>query len=128
MSEQAEIDLDHLLSMTGGDADLAEEVIDIFRQQAEIWSRLLDPQAPAAQWADAAHTLKGAALSVGAHALAEQCAKAETAGRDLPPSPAGASILLNEVKDSLAATLDACGRASHALSRPGLRASKAANS
>ena len=125
---KTEIDLDQLLLMTGGDVDLAEEVIDIFRQQAEIWSRLLDPKAPAQQWADAAHTLKGAALSIGADDLAEACRKAEEAGRDLPPSPAGAALLLNEVKDALTATLEACGRATHALSRPGLRASKASNS
>lgn len=128
MSKQTEIDLDHLLSMTGGDADLAEEVIDIFRQQAEIWSRLLDPRAPASQWSDAAHTLKGAALSIGAHELAGVCEKAEQAGRDLPPTTAGAALLLNDVKDEIAATLEACGRATHALSKPGLRASKASNS
>ncbi len=128
MHAQAEIDLDHLLSMTGGDADLAEEVIDIFREQAAIWSRLLDPRADASQWADAAHTLKGAALSIGADDLAEACRKAETAGRDLPPSVAGAALLLNEVKDQIAMTLEACGRATHALSRPGLRALKASNS
>lgn len=128
MSIQTEIDIKHLLSMTGGDADLAEEVIDIFRQQAEIWSRLLDPRAPAAQWADAAHTLKGAALSIGANELADSCQAAERAGRDLPPSTAGAALLLNEVKDHLTATLEACGRATHALSKPGLRASKASNS
>ena len=128
MSNEVEIDLEHLLSMTGGDADLAEEVIDIFRQQAEIWSRLLDPRASASQWADAAHTLKGAALSIGAHELAESCKIAETAGREVPPSVAGAALLLNDVKSALALTLEACGRASHALSRPGLRASKASNS
>lgn len=127
MSEPARIDLDldHLMAMTGGDPDLAEEVLDIFRHQVEIWSRLLDPRAPASQWADAAHTLKGAALSIGAHELAESCATTERAGRDLPPSPAGASLMLNEIKDLIAATIEACGRASYALSRPGLRASKA---
>ncbi|MEQ8559208.1 MAG: Hpt domain-containing protein [Henriciella sp.] len=128
MAETTDLDLDHLLSMTGGDVDLAEEVIDIFRQQVEIWSRLLDPRAPASQWADAAHTLKGAALSIGAHELAERCRVAEQTGREVPPTPAGAALLLNDVKDEIAATLDACGRAVHALSRPGLRASKASNS
>ncbi|WP_300376948.1 Hpt domain-containing protein [Henriciella sp.] len=128
MAEQADLDLDHLLSMTGGDADLAEEVIGIFRHQVEIWARLLDPRAPADQWADAAHTLKGAALSIGAHELAERCRVAEEAGRDLPPSAAGAALILNEVKDEISATLEACSRASHQLSRPGRRASNAPNS
>lgn len=128
MSTASEIDIDHLLSMTGGDIDLAEEVIDIFCQQVDIWSRMLNPAAPASQWADAAHTLKGAALSIGAHELAERCQAAETAGRDLPPSAAGAALLLNDIKDEIAATLEACSRAVHTLSRPGLRASKASNS
>lgn len=122
------IDIDHLMSMTGGDADLADEVIGIFQQQAQIWSRLLDPRADPSQWADAAHTLKGAALSIGASDLADSCQKAERAGRTDPPSPAGAALLLNEVKDHLARTLEACSRVSHALSRPGLRASNASNS
>ena len=128
MTSQTDLDIDHLLSMTGGDADLAEEVIGIFHHQVEIWARLLDPRAPASQWADAAHTLKGAALSIGAHTLAEKCAAAEQAGREVPPTPAGAALLLNDIKDELSVTLEACGRASHQLSRPGLRASNAPNS
>ena len=122
------IDIDHLLSMTGGDADLADEVIGIFQQQAQIWSRMLDPRAEPSQWADAAHTLKGAALSIGASDLAAACEAAEQAGRNTPPSPAGAALLLNDVKDQLNRALEACSRVSHALSRPGLRASKASNS
>ncbi|MAN72929.1 MAG: phosphotransferase [Henriciella sp.] len=125
---QTPIDIDHLLSMTGGDADLADEVLGIFQEQARIWSRMLDPRAEASHWADAAHTLKGAALSVGAHDLAESCQRAERAGRENPPTPAGAALLLNEVKDELSRALEACSRVSHALSRPGLRASKASNS
>ena len=123
------INIDHLLSMTGGDADLADEIIGIFRQQAEIWSRLLDPRADATQWADAVHTLKGSALSIGAEQLAEVCKIAESAGRSAePPSQAGAALLLNDVKDELGHTLEACSKVAHALSRPGLRAAKASNS
>ena len=128
MADTRELDMDHLLAMTGGDADLAEEVIGIFRHQVDMWARMLDPQAPASQWADAAHTLKGAALSIGANELAERCSEAEQAGRDLPPSPAGAALLLGAVKDEIGLTLEACGRAVHRLSRPGFRASKASNS
>ena len=39
------LDREHLKAMTGGDNDLAVEVIEIFRHQAEIWSRMLDPHA-----------------------------------------------------------------------------------
>ena len=125
----AELDLEHLLAMTGGDADLAEEVIGIFRHQVEIWSRLLDPRAPSSQWADAAHTLKGAALSIGAQELAETCSIAEKAGRDeAPPTPAGAALLLNDIKDQIGETLEACSRTVHRLSQSGFNASNASNS
>ncbi|MEM8615622.1 MAG: hypothetical protein AAGF20_01680 [Pseudomonadota bacterium] len=60
------LDIDHLLDMAGGDPELADEVLDIFRNQATTWGRLLDAAGPQSQWADAAHTLKGAALSIGA--------------------------------------------------------------
>ena len=49
------LDRNHLMAMTGGDKALALEVIDIFREQAAIWSRLMDPHADPKQWADAAH-------------------------------------------------------------------------
>jgi HPt (histidine-containing phosphotransfer) domain-containing protein len=98
--------------MTGGDTELSLEVIDIFREQAQLWSRLLDPRAEARQWADAAHTLKGASLGIGALKLAAACERAEKAGRsDTAPSPAHASVLLGDVKDALGETLEAAARA-----------------
>jgi HPt (histidine-containing phosphotransfer) domain-containing protein len=63
------IDVSQLETMTGGDAELAVEALGIFRQSAELWGRMLDPHAEAAQWADAAHGIKGAARSVGLMAL-----------------------------------------------------------
>lgn len=106
------LDLDHLSAMTGGDPELSLEVIGIFREQAQLWSRLLDPRAEARQWADAAHTLKGASLGIGALKLAAACERAEKAGRsDTPPSPAHASVLLGDVKDALGETLEAAARA-----------------
>lgn len=83
------LDREHLQAMTGGDNDLAVEVIEIFRHQAEIWSRMLDPHAEASQWADAAHTLKGASLGIGAILLASKCEKAEKAGRSETPQRHG---------------------------------------
>ena len=56
------LDRDHLKTMTGGDTALALEVIEIFREQTGLWMRLMDPKAEPKQWADAAHTLKGACL------------------------------------------------------------------
>lgn len=116
------LDLDHLSAMTGADNALSLEVIEIFREQAQLWSRLLDPRAEASQWADAAHTLKGASLSLGALKLAAACERAETAGRsEAPPSPAHASVLLGDVKDALGETLEAAARAAYALASPGTR-------
>ncbi|MCF6328771.1 MAG: Hpt domain-containing protein [Henriciella sp.] len=123
-----DIDLDHLLAMAGGDPELADEVLDIFRNQAASWGRLLDASLPAQQWADAAHTLKGAALSIGAHELARACQAAEALGRSGDASHIQAATLISDVKTGLAVTLEACARASHELSKPGLRASKDENS
>lgn len=122
------IDLQHLLSMTGGDPELAEEILEIFRQQSSSWGRLLDPNLPDRQWADAAHTIKGAALSIGADDLAQACLTAETFGRSGDASRVQAAVALGDVKSEMNYALEAAARASHALSRPGLRASKDANS
>ncbi len=80
MAENAAIDLEHLQRYSGGDADLEAEVFALFRQQVEMWSRLLDPKADQESWASAAHSLKGSARSIGAHGLARACEKAEISG------------------------------------------------
>ncbi|MEH6410223.1 MAG: Hpt domain-containing protein [Hyphomonas sp.] len=114
------LDRDHLTAMTGGDTSLAVEVIDIFRHQAEIWSRLLDPRADASQWADAAHTLKGASLGIGAVRLASVCGRAERLGRaETPPSVTAAAVMLGDVKDTLGDTLEAVARLAHELASSG---------
>jgi len=122
------IDLDHLLVMAGGDPELADEVLDIFRNQAASWGRLLDASLPADQWADAAHTLKGAALSIGAHEFAKTCQAAEALGRSGDVNRVQAATAISDIKTGLAETIEACARASYELSKPGLRASKDENS
>ena len=110
------LDLEHLAAMTGNDTALSLEVIGIFREQAQLWSRLLDPMSEARQWADAAHTLKGASLSIGALKLAAACERAEKAGRgETAPSKAHASVLLSDVKEALGETLEAAARAAYDL-------------
>jgi HPt (histidine-containing phosphotransfer) domain-containing protein len=114
------LDRDHLKAMTGGDQSLAIEVIEIFRHQAEIWSRLLDPMADASQWADAAHTLKGASLGIGALRLASICERAERLGRgEATPSRTAAAVMLGDVKDILGDTLEVVARAAYELASPG---------
>jgi HPt (histidine-containing phosphotransfer) domain-containing protein len=73
------VDFAHLESYAAGDDALIEEVLELFREQLALWLRLLDPNGPQQGWRDAAHTLKGSALGVGAFALAETCDAAETA-------------------------------------------------
>jgi HPt (histidine-containing phosphotransfer) domain-containing protein len=67
----------HLERYAGHDQALVDEVLSLFREQASLWLRLLDPAAPGEAWRDAAHSLKGSALGVGAFALADECEAAE---------------------------------------------------
>ena len=123
------IDTEHLLNMTGGDADLADEVLDIFRNQSETWGRLLSANLPQKEWADAAHTLKGAALSIGALEFADSCAAVETKGRgEETVTQLHAATILSALKDELGQVIEACALASYELSKPGLRRSKDSNS
>lgn len=116
------IDPDHVSVMTGGDPSLAIEVIDIFRQQTDVWARMLDASLPAKQWADAAHSLKGSALSMGAVRLAEACAKAEKLGRrdaEQAVSPAEAGLAMADVKDEIGPVIEASAKLAHQLSLSG---------
>jgi HPt (histidine-containing phosphotransfer) domain-containing protein len=80
------IDRAHLDRMTGGDQTLALEVLGLFREQGELWLRLLEPDTATADWAVAAHTIKGAARGIGAWSLGEVCGAAEAAASQSPLS------------------------------------------
>jgi len=71
------VDFDVLEGFTANDPAVIEEVLNLFREQAEIWSGMLDARSPG--WRDAAHTVKGAAAGIGAHTLARVCGEAEVA-------------------------------------------------
>lgn len=71
----------HFALMTGDDPALQAEILAIFRVQAQLWRRLLIPDAPTVTWADAAHTAKGSARGLGLWRLAEACEHAERLGR-----------------------------------------------
>jgi HPt (histidine-containing phosphotransfer) domain-containing protein len=109
------IDLERLREMTGGDAEIAAEVLGIFRAQADMWGRMLEPGAGAGTWADACHTIKGAASSVGAMALADACARAEALGKGGGATPAQAGVALSEVKDRLGEAIEAIAVLEHKL-------------
>jgi len=73
------IDHDHLAAQTGGDPALAREILDLFAGQCRtLLAGIADPNRPARERADLAHTLKGSALGVGAGAVATASANLET--------------------------------------------------
>ncbi|NBB15458.1 Hpt domain-containing protein [Caulobacter sp. SLTY] len=78
------VDFPYLEGFAAGDAGVVEEVLNLFREQAAIWSRMLEPGNPG--WRDAVHTIKGAARGVGAFALGEVCERAEADGAGVLPS------------------------------------------
>jgi HPt (histidine-containing phosphotransfer) domain-containing protein len=75
------VDQAHLNRMTGGDQDLATEVLGLFREQWDLWVRLLDPTTDTLDWGNAAHTIKGSARGIGAWQLGEVCGGAEEDAR-----------------------------------------------
>ena len=95
------VDFGHLESFAAGDTALIEEVLSMFREQAALWVRLLDPSGPHESWRDAAHTLKGASLGIGAFQLAQACDAAES-GSD---APGFKTAQLDRIRDALDAAL-----------------------
>lgn len=71
------VDFSYLEQFTEGDSGFVEEVLELFREQAEIWRQMLSSDGP---WRDAVHALKGSARGVGAFKLGEVCEAVERAG------------------------------------------------
>lgn len=71
------LDRDHLARYTGGDAALEAELFGLLNGQIDACVAKLRAAQAQTGWAEAAHTLKGAARGVGAMALGEACAAAE---------------------------------------------------
>jgi HPt (histidine-containing phosphotransfer) domain-containing protein len=97
----AVFDRDHFAMMTGADAALQAEIVAMFRVQAQLWSRLLIPDAPTATWRDAAHTAKGSAKGLGLWRLAETCEEAEALGRAGAVEGAMVAAALGRVREAL---------------------------
>ncbi len=76
------VDFGHLEGYAAGDQGLVDEVLGLFRHQCALWLPLLDPAAADGAWRDAAHSLKGSALGVGAFGLAKACEAAEGASSE----------------------------------------------
>jgi HPt (histidine-containing phosphotransfer) domain-containing protein len=115
------VDFAHLETYAAHDGDVIDEVLAIFREQAAMWIKLLDPAGPASVWRDGAHTLRGASLGVGAFALAQACAEAEQ-GAD--QAAGERAVLLSRVHDALDAALADIAAYAHERALRGLRGLK----
>lgn len=96
------VDFSYLEGYAAHDQAVVDEVLALFREQAAMWMRLMDPASPGDTWRDGAHTMKGAALGVGATALAEACAAAEKASG---LESVERTLHLERVRDALDAAL-----------------------
>ncbi len=112
------VDFAHLEAYAAHDGEVIDEVLAIFREQAAIWIRLLDPAGPETVWRDGAHTLKGASLGVGAFALAQACGEAE-AGAALDAGRR--AVLLSRVRDALDAAFSDIAAYAHERALKGLK-------
>jgi len=75
------VDFAYLEGFAMDDSTVIDEVLALFREQAALWTPMLDKSHPG--WMDAVHTVKGAARGVGAFALGDVCAGAEAGTRSL---------------------------------------------
>ncbi len=73
------VDFSWLEIQVGGDQGIVREVLSIFSEQARTVLQALDPSGSSDAWRQAAHSLKGSALGIGAGELAEACNAAELA-------------------------------------------------
>ena len=71
------IDLVHLSKYTLGNRDLENELLGLFRAQADVYLGRLAEAATDADWVSAAHSLKGSAKALGAWDLADLAEFAE---------------------------------------------------
>ncbi|MDO9382913.1 MAG: Hpt domain-containing protein [Hyphomicrobiaceae bacterium] len=74
---QTPVDLEHLRRFTMGDPDLEQEILGLFADNAPKTLASLADAATAKEWLAAAHSLKGSARAIGAHAVADLAAAAE---------------------------------------------------
>lgn len=92
-------DVEKLEAYCGGDRSIVCEVLGLFRQQAELWTPLLEDPGASAGFTDAAHTLKGGAAGIFAEHLANACGEAEAQGK--AASAGERAALARRVRDAL---------------------------
>ena len=97
------VDLEHLNRYTGGDHAINAEILLLFDAQCRDMLVKLDGlsngQTEARTWREITHTLKGAARGIGAFALGDSVANAET----LTPDTGDARLILERLRQDAAA-------------------------
>ena len=92
------VDFKYLEDFTAGDGEVIDEVLSLFREQAAIWSALLDPNVEG--WRDAVHTIRGAGAGIGAKTLAQVCEEVEFG--EQAAAPAGLERVMTALEAALA--------------------------
>lgn len=72
------LDREHLRRCTGDDRTLEVELLSLFKVQARLQAHLLSMAKLPSDYQRALHTLKGAALAIGANAVAGTAAELES--------------------------------------------------
>ncbi len=103
------IDFDFLERQTLGDAGLRDELLALFVEQIDRQALALADGGAGAQ-RDAAHTLRGAALAVGALDLAEAAGEAERLAERQALGPDRVAALIEAASAAKAAALVALDR------------------
>lgn len=99
------VDLAHLGRYTLGNTELQREVLNLFVDQALATMTALQTAATAKAWREAAHTIKGAALAVGAWEVAAAGQQAEVAdfnGGTRGPILANLELAIDEARGYIA--------------------------
>jgi HPt (histidine-containing phosphotransfer) domain-containing protein len=95
------VDFAYLEGFAAGDLGIVREVLELFRQQADIWTATIDGNDPG--WRDVVHNIKGSARGVGAMALGDACARAEAEGESgLPDVRAALDAAVADISAYLA--------------------------
>jgi len=89
------VDFGYLEDFAAGDAAVIDEVLALFREQAALWSTMLDPANDG--WRDAVHTVKGAARGVGAVQLGEVCERCEAGQESLEAVKTALDVALLDI-------------------------------
>jgi HPt (histidine-containing phosphotransfer) domain-containing protein len=95
VTAQRPVDLAHLARYTAGETALNAEVLGLFVEQMAPLLRGFQEslETPDARvWRESAHALKGAALGIGAFALAEAAADAESIDPATAPTSAARAL------------------------------------